>query len=453
MRELAGQEVLVLGLGVTGHSAAAFCAERGARVVAADERALDPADLPALPASVDVRAGAPFPDPADFDLVVPSPGIPKERYAAGARRVWGDVEIAFRALPIPLIAVTGTNGKSTTVLLIEAMLRAGGLRARAAGNLGAPALGLVGEALDVAVLEVSSFQLDTTEAFRPRVSVVLNITPDHLDRHHSLSAYTDAKARILANQEATDVAVLNFDDSVVRGLADRTRATVVPFRTSGIGTFGAWLDAGACVLHAPAVFGASTPLRIPLQHSKLRGAHNLENITAALCAVAAFGVDPIGAAAALVDFEGLPHRGEVVASAGGVTFVDDSKATNPGAAIRSLSGAGAPVVWIAGGRGKGLEFDALAEAACAHARAAVLIGESASDLEVALGGRIEVKLAPDIEEAVSCAARCARPGDTVLLSPGCASQDQFRDFAERGERFRAAARAWIAAARSEGESV
>jgi len=437
MLELDDKRVLVLGLGVSGRSAAAFCAEHGARVVAAEEGPL--ADtVPDLPSSVEVSAGAPFPDPADFDLVVPSPGVPRERYAARARRVWGDVEIAYRALAIPLIAVTGTNGKSTTVLLIEAMLRSAGLRVRAAGNLGAPALGLVGEALDVAVIEVSSFQLDTTEAFRPRVSVVLNITPDHLDRHGSFGAYAAAKARIKARQEAPDVAVLNFDDAVVRGFGSDTRASVLPFQAAGPLASGAWIDTGAFVLNAPELLGRTEPLRLSLDGSKLRGAHNLENITAALCAVAAFGVDPKRAVTALAHFEGLPHRNEVVGRVRGVTFVDDSKATNPGASIRSVSGAGGPVVWIAGGRGKGLDFGALANAACRHARAAVLIGESAGALEEAIAGRMKVQHAASLEEAVDCAARCARPGDTVLLSPACASQDQFRDFAERGDRFRAA---------------
>ena len=190
MLELAGQSVLVLGLGLSGRSAARFCAARGARVVAADERPAGELEgLSALGADVDVRVGAPFPDAAGFDLVVPSPGVPPERYRAGARRVWGDVELASRALPVPIVAVTGTNGKSTTTHLVAEALRAAGLRAAAAGNVGEPALDLVGEALDQVVLEVSSFQLETTESFRPRVAVILNLSPDHLDRHGSFEAF------------------------------------------------------------------------------------------------------------------------------------------------------------------------------------------------------------------------------------------------------------------------
>jgi UDP-N-acetylmuramoylalanine--D-glutamate ligase len=215
MLELAGKRVLVLGLGLSGRSAAAFCAGRGARVLAVDERAELPP--PALPAGVEVQLGGALPDPGGFDLVVPSPGVPEERhraYRSSACRVWGDVELAARCLAVPVVAVTGTNGKSTTVRLLEVMLRAAGLRARAGGNVGEPALDLVGLPLDVAVLEVSSFQLEAVEALRPRVAVLLNVTPDHLDRHRSLEAYAATKARLFARQEPTDHAVVNGDDPV-----------------------------------------------------------------------------------------------------------------------------------------------------------------------------------------------------------------------------------------------
>jgi UDP-N-acetylmuramoylalanine--D-glutamate ligase len=294
----------------------------------------------------------------------------------------------------------------------------------------------VGEALDVAVLEVSSFQLETTEDFRPAVAVVLNITPDHLDRHGSFEAYVEAKARIVANQGEGDVAVLNFDDPHARALAERTRARVVPFRTTGAAPAGgAWLDAGAAVIADPS--GASE--RIPLDGMRLAGAHNRENALAALAAAVAAGAEASRAAAALLAFSGLPHRCEVVARRRGVTFVNDSKATNPGAAMRSLSGFGEGVVWIAGGLDKGLDYAELADAAAARVGAAVLIGQSAEKLAQALGRRCPVHTAASIEEAVATAARLAPPGGAVLLAPACASQDQFRDFAERGERFRAAA--------------
>jgi UDP-N-acetylmuramoylalanine--D-glutamate ligase len=435
MEDLAGKQILVLGLGISGRSAANFCALRGAEVVAADERESAAIEgLASIDAGVEQVTGVGFPDPADFDLVIPSPGVPAERYRERASRVWGDVELAYRALAVPLIAITGTNGKSTTSLLVEAMLRAAGFRARAAGNLGTPALELVGEALDFAVLEVSSFQLETTEAFRPAVAALLNITPDHLDRHGSLADYAAAKAGILSAQTAEDTAVLNFDDPRVRALAPETKARVYPYRCSGPAPGGAWLDAGAAVV----TDSSGSVARVSLDGMRLAGAHNRENALAALACVTAAGADPIRAAGALASFSGLPHRGEVVGRRGGVTWIDDSKATNTGAAMRALAGFADPVIWIAGGRDKGLDFGELADIAAERARATVLIGEAAGKLADALGGRVEVHRAESVEAAVACAASLAGAGDVVLLAPACASQDQFRDFAERGDRFRRA---------------
>ena len=435
MLDLSRQRVLVLGLGLSGRSAAAFCAARGARVVAADERPAQALEaLDALPAAVERVLGAPFPDPADFDLVVPSPGVPPARYRERARCVWGDIELAYRALSIPLVAVTGTNGKSTTTALTTAMLRAAGLRARSAGNIGTPALDLVGEALDVAVLEVSSFQLEATDAFRPAVAVLLNLTPDHYDRHASFEAYAAAKARVLTEQRADDSAVLNFDDPTVRALADAARAQVVPFRTRGPLERGAWLDAGAIALR----LGETPPARLSLDGLRLAGAHNRENVLAALCAAACVGADAEKAMQALGSFEGLPHRTQIVGRCAGVDFVDDSKATNPGAALSSLASFDAPLVWIAGGRDKNLDLSALAGAARQRVRAAVLLGEAAPTLARLLRGHVEVVCVDSIERAVRVAAELAHAGDVVLLSPGCSSHDMFRNFEERGQRFRAA---------------
>jgi len=435
MLDLAGQKVLVLGLGVSGRSAAGFCAARGASVVAADERDASTLDgLEDLDPRVEARLGAEFPDRGDFDLVVPSPGIPRERWIAGTRCAWGDIELAWRALEIPIVAVTGTNGKSTTSLLVAAMLRATGLRCRAAGNVGDPALGLVGEALDVAVLEVSSFQLEAVDGFRPRVAVILNITPDHLDRHGDFASYVEAKSRILRRQQTEDVAVLNLGDPGVRAIADRVRGRVFAFGGGTEEASGAWLDAGSIVLRVD----DATPLRISLDGMALRGSHNLENAMAALCTVAALGADPRAAAAALETFSGLPHRMEAIATIDGVSFVNDSKATNPEASVRALESVGHPVVWIAGGRDKGLRLEALKQAAATHVREAILIGEVAAKLQAELGGVVPTRIVDDLDAAVALAAQLAANGDTVLLSPACSSQDQFRDFEERGDRFRAA---------------
>ena len=220
MTEFEGQSVLVLGLGVSGVSAARYLAERGARVVAADERPPDRvAGLEALPRDVEIRVGETFPALDEYDLVVPSPGVPKARYAGCRPPVRGDIELCARALEIPIVAVTGTNGKSTVVMLIEAMAQAAGLRARAAGNVGLPALELVGVPLDVAILEVSSFQLESVDGFAPRTALLLNITPDHLDRHGDLAGYRAAKARLFEQQGAGHSAIVNGDDPLCADLA------------------------------------------------------------------------------------------------------------------------------------------------------------------------------------------------------------------------------------------
>jgi UDP-N-acetylmuramoylalanine--D-glutamate ligase len=438
MLELRDQRVLVLGLGRSGLSAARFCCDRGARVVACDERpAAQLARADALAGAAELRLGAPFPDAADFDLVVPSPGIPPARYRERARRVWGDVELAGRALAVPIVAVTGTNGKSTTVTLIEAMLRSAGLRARAAGNLGTPALELVGVALDVAVLEVSSFQLETIEAFRPHVAVLLNVAPDHLDRHGSLAAYAAAKARLLENQRRDDHAVLNADDPITAELAERCTAAPMLFSSTRPVARGAWLDAGAVRLRTD----AGAPRTLSLDGASPAARHNGDNLLAALCAAVCAEAEPEKAWRALALFEGLPHRTQVVAERAGVVYVDDSKATNPAAALRSLARFDAPLVWIAGGRAKGLDVIGMARQAAPRLRAAIVLGEAAADLEAALRGRAPVHRADSIEDATALAGELARAGDVVLLAPGCASLDQFASYEERGDRFRDAARA------------
>ncbi len=440
--DLRGKKVLVLGLGISGRSAVEFCAARGAVVTAADERELrklpDGGEIEALARTATLVCGSPFPDAGDFELTIPSPGIPPARYRPSAREVWGDVELAGRALAIPVIAVTGTNGKSTTVRLIEAMLKAAGLRARAAGNLGTAALSLVGQPLDVAVLEISSFQLETTQAFRPRVAVILNISPDHLDRHGSLEQYAEAKRRILKAQQTEDVAVLNFDDPIVRGFAPSARGSVIPFSGRGRPAApghprAAWLDAGAARFA-----DLETSLGISLDSITGLGAHDRENVLAALSAIWALGVDPERGAEALLDFRPLPHRCEVLGTLRGITWVNDSKATNPGAALRAMESIDAPLIWIAGGSNKGLSFDWLAREAERRVRTALLIGEAASELEAALKGRVACQRADGLDDAVALAAEKGRPGDVVLLAPACASFDQFEDFEHRGECFREA---------------
>jgi UDP-N-acetylmuramoylalanine--D-glutamate ligase len=432
--ELAGQRVLVLGLGMSGCSAARFCAQRGARVTAADERPREAIEsLDTLPASIDLAVGAPFPDPSGFDLVVPSPGIPAARWQGRAPRAWGDLELCYRALPIPIVAVTGTNGKSTVVRLIEAMARHAGLRARAAGNLGIPALDLVGEPLDIAILEVSSFQLESVDQFRPRTGVWLNVTPDHLDRHGDLAGYLEAKSRLFARQSAGDHAVLNADDEHIRALELADGVERLEFAHAGPVDQGAWLDGRNAIVRR-----RGKQQTIPLDGSSLTGSHNDDNILAALLALATFDVDLRAASQALAGFEGLPHRCQLAGELRGVRYVDDSKATNPGAAARALRGFAAPIVWIAGGRHKGGDLSALAATAQGRVRHALLIGEAAERLARDLDGRVDFERVPTLVDAVRRAAAIAEAGDVVLLAPACASFDQFENFEDRGRQFQAA---------------
>ncbi len=433
MLDLAGKNVLVLGLGISGRSAAQFCAARGAHVVAADDRA--DADASGLPASIEIVLGEPAPDPAAFDLVVPSPGVPLARYGARAKCAWGDLELAYRALAIPLAAVTGTNGKSTTVRLLEAMLRAAGLRARAAGNVGDAALDLVGEPLDAAVLEVSSFQLEAVDAFRPRVAVLLNVTPDHLDRHGDMAGYLAAKLRLFARQEAGDVAILSADCPVVGALAERDfAARVWRFSTRAPVARGACYDAGAIWLRLESGEQRLSLDALPPLYGPLRS-----NALAALLAAVALGAKPARALGALANFKALPHRCELVAEARGVRWLDDSKATNPSAAVAAVANLPGPLLWILGGKDKGLDFAELLEAPLARVKCALLIGAAADAIAASLEGKLALERVETLALAVARANELAAPGDSILLSPACASFDQFNDYEDRGRQFSALA--------------
>jgi UDP-N-acetylmuramoylalanine--D-glutamate ligase len=447
--EFDGQSVLVLGLGVSGRSAARFLADRGARVVAADERDRDAiTGLDELPSGIDARLGQAFPDLGAYDLVVPSPGIPEARWAGRAKRVWGDIELCYRALPIPIIAVTGTNGKSTVVRLIEAMAGAAGLRAQAAGNLGLPALELVGQPLDVAILEVSSFQLESVDAFKPRVSVLLNLSPDHLDRHGDLAGYLAIKSRLFARQGAGETAVLNGDDPSVSGVHLPSQVERLEFRQRTPVPEGAWLDGrNAIVRRGTRQMNVSVETDPSLVHQE-------DNILAALLALVPFDVDLEAATAALSTFEGLPHRSQFVAKIREVDYIDDSKATNLGAAARSIGAMPGALIWIAGGRHKGGDLSLLAESARGRVRRALLIGEAAGLIKDALGDGVECECVGDLAKAVERAAAIARPGETVLLAPACASFDQFKSYEDRGRQFQAAVHALLepAPATSRGNS-
>ena len=423
---------LVVGLARSGRAAALLLADLGWRVVAVDRDAVDAPELVA--AGVEVRA--PSEDPVAADLVVRSPGVPVEApplaaaYAAGTP-VWSEVELASRLLPNPLMGVTGTNGKTTTTELLAHLLRHGGRGGVACGNQGTPIAGLVGQVPPDAwlVVECSSFQLEDVPTFRPRAAVLLNVTPDHLDRYDDMAAYAAAKANLFANQQAGDLAI------APEGMDVPGAAT--PRRIVAAGAPGpdavAWAEGG---LHVEGL-----GLVAPWDAVPLRGAHNRENVMAAAAMAAFAGLDAPTIAAGLASFPGVPNRLEVVGTADGVTFVNDSKATNPAAAIAALDAYPRDVVLIAGGSSKGTPFDDLARAAAPGVRAVHLIGETAPQIAAAMGDvGLTTVSHPGLREAVQAAFADARPGGVVLLAPACASFDQFRSYEHRGECFREYAR-------------
>jgi len=372
-------------------------------------------------------------------LVVPSPGVPADGplLREAVRRaipVQAEIELAARALAIPIIGVTGTNGKSTTTTLIGDMLRAGGERPFVGGNLGTPLITAVGGRYSMAVAEVSSFQLEWVDRLQPRVAVLLNVTEDHLDRYAGLDAYGATKLRLFARQTAEDVAILNGSDPWIRAHADGLRAATL------------WFGGGDhAVLRADA---AAVRMRLdgreemyPLAKVGLAGAHNRENMMAAIAAARAVGVAPAAVQEALEAFRGLPHRLELVRERDGVRWIDDSKGTNAGALVMSLAGYERNVILLAGGLDKGGDYGVLVEPVRRAVKHALLFGAAREMLARTLGGATEVEIVDDLAAAVRAAAALAAPGDTVLLSPACASFDMFRDYADRGRQFQALVRA------------
>ena len=426
--------VLVVGLGASGQAAACLAAADGARVRVTDQRPEGELEdvlggLPGLEAAF--LGGHPESALDDVDLVVTSPGVPPQAALLVAARERGiavvpEVELAWRHRPeAPLAAVTGSNGKSTVTTLIAEILRASGMAVAAGGNLGTPASRLVLEGgWDVWVLEISSFQAELLTRLRPRVGVFLNLSQDHLERHPSLAAYRDAKLRTFARQGPGDALVFNADDPLVAGI--ETAARALPFSLAG--RAAGWLDGETLRLGEAPLLAAG--------RVRLAGRHNLANALAAALAARELGATKRAARSVLQSFAGLPHRHATVHKAAGVRWVDDSKATNVGATAAALGGyPDGTVHLILGGLGKGQDFSLLAPVAARAARAIYLIGADAGVIAAALTGVAQLEQCGTLEEAVRRARRSARPGDTVLLAPACASFDQFAGYAERGDRF------------------
>lgn len=441
--DLKDKRVLVVGLGKSGVASALFLKEHGARVTVSDTKSPDRLreEIPILlDHGITVETGGH--GERTFrgqDLIVVSPGVPVDapplvQARASGEPVIGEIELAAQHLPGPIVAITGSNGKTTTTTLVGEILTAGGLPTLVGGNIGTPAISLVAQARSdtVAVLEVSSFQLETIQTFRPKVAVILNITPDHLDRHRTFDAYVDAKARIFENQQPADFAVLNHDDPTCQTLTNRTHARVFWLSRKKEVKLGAWVRDGQIVFRDDA--GQREILLVG--EIPLKGAHNVENVLAAVCAGALMGCKPEQIARAVRAFKAVEHRLEYVGTVKGVEYYDDSKATNVDATIKALESFPANVHLILGGKDKGSDYTVLNDLLRRRVKRVYTIGAAAEKIESHVQGAAEIVHAETLENAVRRASAVAQPGDIVLLAPACASFDQFQSYHHRGQVFK-----------------
>ncbi len=440
--ELAGKKVLVVGLARTGIATALFCAERGARVTATEarpEQEIAEAAAKLRAAGVTLELGGHRAETfAEQDLIVPSPGVPPTMGALAAARaigvpVWSEIELAWRFLRGRLICITGSNGKTTTTSLIGHILETAGLPVQVAGNIGTPLISRVDISSDTSftVVEASSFQLEYISTFRPNIAVLLNITPDHLDRHGSIEAYAAAKARIFQNQTAEDAAIINADDAVAQQYAPAGPRVFWFSREKRVAS-GCYLRGDEIIFRCD---GAETVL-LERKAIGLRGSHNVENVLAAAAAARLAGVEPSAIAEGVRTFAGVEHRIEYVATISGVEYFNDSKATNVDATLKALDAFSGNVLVILGGKDKGSDYKILRQSLRDRARMALLIGSAADKIEADLAGVVLVERSDTLARAVEAAAKRARPGDTVLLAPACASFDQFENYEHRGRVFK-----------------
>ncbi|MBI5644396.1 MAG: UDP-N-acetylmuramoyl-L-alanine--D-glutamate ligase [Deltaproteobacteria bacterium] len=443
---LSGKKALVVGLAATGVSSARFLKKCGAAVTATDSKPEGELPLEIREMGVTLKAGGHEGlDKAGFDLAVVSPGVPYDleilnKLRANGTEVISDIELAYRFMDCPILAIAGTNGKTTTTTLLGKVLEDAGKDVFVGGNIGTPAVEYVenGKNADFCVLEISSFHLETTKRFNPRVGVLLNITEDHLDRYRDFDHYAETKFRLFENQGGTDSAVLNFNDPVIAAWAKKglAKGKTVPFTVSGT------LDDGLFFNGSRIVYRRSGEEELyPVEGFRLKGLHNIENIMAVIAAARLAGIEKERILKTLNGFEGLSHRMEFVREKDGAAYIDDSKGTNIGALVMALKGLNGPVVLIAGGRDKGGDYSVLGSLVKEKVKLLVLIGEARFKIKEALGELAETVMAASLEEAVNISHRSARPGDTVLLCPACSSFDMFKSYKERGDRFKALVRA------------
>src|ERR1700756_540645 len=440
--ELNNKRVLVVGLGKSGVASALFLKTHGAQVTVSDTKSGDELrnEIPVLlDHGITVESGGH--GDRTFrgqDLIVVSPGVPVDapplvQARALGEAVIGEIELAAHFLHGPIVAITGSNGKTTTTTLVGKIMTAAGFPALVGGNIGTPAISLAerAQAETVIVLEISSFQLETIHTFRPKIAVVLNVTPDHLDRHRTFEIYTDAKARIFENQQASDFAVLNADDPTCVAMASRTRAQVFWFSRQKEVQKGAWVRDGNIV------FRDAKGQREIMQVSEipLKGAHNLENVLAAVCAGVLMGCAPDKIRQAVRDFKAVEHRLEFVATIRGVDYYNDSKATNVDATIKALESFPANIHLILGGKDKGSDYTVLNDLIRQRVKRIYTIGAAAAKIESQVKGA-EIVHAETLENAIRKANATAQAGDVVLLAPACASFDQFKSYEHRGKMFK-----------------
>jgi len=444
MESFGGKNAFVIGAGVSGFASALLLLREGAQVMLLDERPKEDVERslghPVPPQIAFVHGRMTENEAAGADLVILSPGVPREKLplpalARSGTPVWGELELAFRRFPGKVAAVTGTNGKSTVTTLLGDMASRAFPRVFVGGNLGTPFASAADDPYDWAVVEVSSFQLETIDAFRPAVAVLLNITEDHRDRYPDFASYAAAKMAIFRNQGLADAAVVNAEDREVTARIEQVPSERIPFSLSRPLTTGVFRD-GEEMVHRD----GSVEERYGMSLLRVRGLQNVENAMAAIGAARRMGVPSDAVREGLSAFAGLPHRVEFVREVRGVSFFNDSKGTNVGAVLKCLEGFPEPVVLIAGGKDKGVDFRPLRDPLGRRARAAILLGEAQGRMKRELMGSVPILLAGSLDEAVGQAAECAREGDVVVLSPACSSFDMFRNFEERGEAFREAVR-------------
>jgi UDP-N-acetylmuramoylalanine--D-glutamate ligase len=445
MMDVKGKKVLVVGLGKSGLAAALFLRHQGAQVTVSDIRSAESLarEIPALlDEGIMVEAGGhgllTF---RRQDLIVISPGVPLDtpelvQARNFGREVIGELELAARFLKGKIVAITGSNGKTTTTTLAGEILKAAAYPTLVAGNIGVPVVGLIEESREDTwlVLEVSSFQLESTEQFHPAIAVILNITPDHLDRHGTFENYAMAKERIFAVQEAGDAVVLNADNARAAQAAGRAPGKVYWFSARKAVDQGAWVQDGNIVYRSAP--GAVVETILPVAKIHLKGAHNVENVLAAVCAARLAGVRGEIIARATENFRAVEHRLEYVATIGGVEYYNDSKATNVDATEKAISAFPGGIHLILGGKDKGAPYTPLVPLLREHVRAVYTIGAAAAKIESQLHGAVPIHSCQTLANAVQAAAAAAQPGEIVLLAPACSSFDQFESYEHRGRVFK-----------------